>query len=451
MYFLTLCSYGVANLRMPDAYGMLPYGVPILAVAWIALLCSWIHGVPRLPRRTRFVLYAVILYSLGAFMSVWGGDQVDYLLVFKICVFPSVIVLVVLVQHKIKDLQAMLVGLSIGGAALTLYGLYGYLGGDVGTKAERALGYFGITYAPATRNSDVLYIIVPFWCLVGALWSGYGINGSLARKIVAWLALSGLGMALVESYVRGIWLTICITVVFGGVLLMKPRAKVAAAVCVVLLVLIAVAASKGLTGNSEAVPSSVDKLAIRARSIVTLDAEVPGSNSNENRLELLSASLRVGVDASPLGIGVGQLRYIIGDRVGFVANHAENMFVQAFVENGWLSLFGLLWICKLCVGGRLDPTLGVRERFLKGTCRLIGVNLVLYGMVNLLLDSLWFWSVVAVCCAVHLETDGRRKKWTLRKLLPSTSREKCMSTASEPALRAHNTARRLAVDLCGAC
>jgi hypothetical protein len=410
LYFVTLWTYGVAECRLPESFGALPYGVVLLVLCWIALLCSWMNRIWGLPKPTRSALYATGCYILGSLLSVIGATQVDYLLLFKVCAFPTLVVLVIAVQSKLGDVKAAIIALGVGGGLLAIYGLYGFVTWRTGDLTEHVQMYFGVAYTGATRNADALYLIVPFWCLVGALWSGYGTAGSLIRKTLAWCLLTGLGIALTFTYVRGIWITMPLTFLFGGVMLRKwtSKAKLIAGATIALLIL--TAAASGLVNSLEAAGVPASRMLARMNTIASMEQPTSGGNSNENRLDLILGALAIGAKHSPLGIGVGQFRYAIEKYTEFPANHAENMYLQVFAEQGWLSLIGLTWISMLMIGPRLGASFDAETRFVRGTCRLIGVNLVMYAMFNELTESLWFWTVVAVCAAANLEAEAGRCK-----------------------------------------
>lgn len=404
LYFVTLWTYGISSLRLPESLGALPYGVALASLTWLALLCSWTNRIWGFSRQDRWALYATACYVFGSLLSTAGVSDVDYLLVLKVCAFPTLIVLVMVIQHTPAHLRRALIVLGLCGGVLTIYGLYGFLTGATGDPIEHAFMYFGVSYTEATRNGDMQYLIVPFWCLVGALWSGYGIGASVLRRALACILLIGLTAALIMSLVRGIWITIPLTVLFGGVLLRKwtSKAKVVFSAVALLLILAIAGGTVGDWLEDAGVPAA--RLMSRMHTIVTLQQPEFGGNSNEIRIQLITGSLILGVEHSPFGMGVGQLRYKIDELTGIPSNHAENTYLQVFAEQGWLSFGGLIGIWVLAIGPRLDISLDPADRFLRGTCRLLAVNLCMYSLINELTESLWFWSVLAVCIAVNLRS-----------------------------------------------
>jgi len=401
LYFATLGTYAIPELRLPGALGGLPYGVVLIGLTWLAVLWESMFGVEKLTGKSQSALYAVLCYSLGALLSIVGAHDIDYLLVFKMCVFPTIILLVALVQPDLRGLTRLLLVLGVTGILLAGYGLYGFVTGATGAIEEHLLGYFGITYTEATRNGDILYIIVPFWCLAGLLWSRYGVASARWGRVTLWCLLGCLSLALLMSFVRGIWITIPLTCIFGGVLIRKPGKRFAAAAAIA-IALLAITQLGGIIGQlATAWGGSAQQLVARAQTVGTLESSAQASNRNENRLVLIRAAVKIGVESSPFGLGIGQFRNVAPEEAELVVNHAENMYLQVFCEQGWLSLAGLLWICSLTIAPVVDENAPPGIRFVTGTCRLIGLNLLLYALMNLMIDGLWFWSVEAVCISVN--------------------------------------------------
>lgn len=276
-------------------------------------------------------------------------------------------------------LRPFFYGLSTGLALLVLFGWYRYFAVDGGVLSEHALGYWGIKYTEATRNSDAL---VPAIVTATAI-AGLRQPRALWVRVSLWTALSIALPAVVLSCSRSAWIAVTAYLFITSGFRWRLLAQLA--------VLCIIAAAALMLFRHVAAGSIADvALFERAMSIVNPLID----SSNISRTKLLMYALELGLCNPVAGVGPGQFGANVF-RFGYPeldgAMHPENLFMHLFSEYGMaasLSLLVLLWIA--CRTGLRSMTSG---QFTAGAA--MG-SLMLWLQMNSELSSLFIWVMLGV-------------------------------------------------------
>jgi hypothetical protein len=221
----------------------------------------------------------------------------------------------------------------VGLFVATAFGFFHFITGIAGIESERALGYWGIRYMPATRNSDVLYPLLGMIC--GIWWLMVGVG--LRQKLLGLLLGGACTIAVVLSYSRGAWLA-----AFVGIAVLLLVARVSAVGITAILLGFMVIAGVGFGVATELSNllnmDLADGLSARVTSIWNPSAD--STSSNDIRADILMASIAASFQY-PLGVGAGNYRYFINDPE---LGNAENALFTVLGEAGWFGAIALAWI-----------------------------------------------------------------------------------------------------------
>jgi O-antigen ligase len=386
--FLTVGTYAVPELRVADV----PYTVPIagLLVVWMALE----HVLGRPFHVPNWLLVPSLLYVVSVFASTLFAAVPDWPLTFKYAAFGLIPLVVSVAIRNPDTVRGCMICLMVSSFGVLLYGIYGYVTGNVGDPIEHGFGYFGVTYLRATRNSDQLYFLVPF-CVCAAVLLQGRVRLRWWRSLAIVGCLLVLTAVLILSYVRGAWVVMAIvSALWLRRLHVADRSHFAwraAALVAVLGFAVTVWVSR-IGGENRYL------LRERWASIFTLQQRELG-NSNENRLELASQTAATAVRRPFIGVGVGNARYYLFAEGRYHVNHAENVYLQLLIEQGMLGL--AVYLALLGMTCRR-----LKRGWLVGASPLMGsaltavfVGLAVYGMFNNLVDNTWYWTVMALVVA----------------------------------------------------
>lgn len=258
-----------------------------------------------------------------------------------------------------------------------------------GIPQEHLLGYWGIRYAPSTRNSDVLYPTIATILASGLLLG----NGSRWRKNAARAAFVFGLLAVFLSLSRGAWIAMgCGLLAIHGQQLLKPRRLVRffAGTFILAAVVGGVFALLPSTNKNE-----ISNLALIAERVASFGGGDASVVSNADRKVILAKTLE-GMVSYPLGIGVGNIGWFF-DTTTQIGN-AENAYVTLGAEGGWLAmgfftlLIAVLWHAALKAA---QPLPDYASRIPLGLI----TGLATYFLFNYEANSLFVWSTLAVAWA----------------------------------------------------
>jgi hypothetical protein len=262
--------------------------------------------------------------------------------------------------------------------------------GDDGALQSLDLGSRTVFFPRGGFSHYQTYANVFF--ILFCLASGLAAGSSGRSRVVRGGAAALLGLAVVFSFTRGIWLALLAALAIF-VWAFAPRAAPAvvgigaAAILTVLLV-----------------PSS-----LRTRALSMADA-----GTNVERLLLWETAWNMLRDRPLLGVGIGNYRRHQGDYIRsevplrMTRTHAHNIWLQAAVERGVLGMLALLWLAVAVVGeafravGRL-PAGGLPHALAAGSFAALSGFLIDGFVQNNFGDSqvaLLFWlvaGIVVVC------------------------------------------------------
>jgi hypothetical protein len=348
--------------------------------------------------------------------SALFAQEVDVGRSLKLAFFLAAAVLVVRAAEDARAVHVATKGLAISSAAVFAYGAYGFFTGNVGDPIEHGFGYFGVTYAAATRNGDVLYFQTAFWVAVSLFMHARGTVG----RVLAGSMTVAVGAGLAMSLARGTWVSTALALAFVswrcGFLRRRRQAiwigASALAACLVVAGLVAPAESAN--GGEHTLTAAFGRLAQRAETLLTM-ADREGGNSNSIRVALVARALEIASEY-PFGVGVGNAReHLVGIGDGDL-NHVENEYLQLLVEQGLLAVAGLVLLLygTIAAGVRRCQEAQIRSERPWVGWALVGmlVDVSIYGMFNILHESTWFWLVLALaaawarCCAAQAVVPG---------------------------------------------
>jgi O-antigen ligase len=396
LIYLTLGSYAAPQLRLGWGEHAFPYAVPLSVVlAAIVLLHTMKNGGRvKLSSSLCFLTQGYLLSVVG---STLMAREPHIVLAFKYSLMALLPILAALIASRERTLNVALVCLLFSGLGLFAYGAHGYLTWRTGDPAEHALGYFGVTYMMSTRNTDMLYLQVTFWLLLGYRLLGMRRAPFLTRFGVT-VVLLALVLAVIMSLVRGAWVSMSLAFVFMWFLMTRLEPRINRSIVLWRLASIALT----FLGLHYFLPQDKMQLLVdRFGSIFLLSGELHLSNTA--RIALAGEVLSLIVAHPIFGVGVGNLRHHLMDFPYGPVNHAENVYLQVFAEQGvigFVSYVGLiLWVSMRLLRG-LRRARAMSHAVACWALLAIVVNWVIYGLFNNVVDNLWFWAVFGLAAAL---------------------------------------------------
>jgi O-antigen ligase len=287
----------------------------------------------------------------------------------------------------------------------TLVGWYRFISGAGGDEVEHALGYWGIRYTSATRNSDVLYPLVGGAAMLCKIV--FERSRSLVLKSVDASLLFIFCTAVMFSFSRGAWVAyimLIVAVLYRSNIRASSIALAFAATSVTLVLMIyAIEFASQYFG--------VDFGAnLFARFSSIIDPSADTTSSNDIRVDLFFGVLS-GVAQHPLGAGAGNSAFFLYDTDVPLAN-AENAILTAIAEGGLIAAFALAVVLAIGMLGLVRDTkdsVGVQQ--IGG-----GVGLVLFGylLFNHELNSLFVWLLISFALATSVISRDKNPSVTYR-------------------------------------
>lgn len=352
---------------------------PLLLAALAGLLLTSRYGSadrPPVARLGLFVFAAAYLSSV-AVSALEHSPPIN-------AAYP--IVFAVLAIRRPAAIREFVVGFFAGTMLLVLLGWYRFVTGEGGTPSEHALGYWGIKYTLATRNSDAL---APLLGMVGAVFvlSRRTAAGARQRRFIGILALVLCVPALALTYSRSAWLAAAAFLVLAHHGDLRRLVKAALIVAVMGLgLLVAVNAFA-----PELVQSIADLAALAERLRSIYDPSV--DSSNDERRRLLTYAVELGWSHPLAGAGIGQFNCCYGE-FGYpdlkAALHPENLFFHLWAENGIACALGLvIAVASAALDRRPAPEAS-------RLARAVLVTMVIWLQFNSELPSLLVWIVLGL-------------------------------------------------------
>jgi O-antigen ligase len=224
------------------------------------------------------------------------------------------------------------------------------------------------------------------------------------------VALLAAGMFF--SLVRGTWITTSLTLLIIMVIGSRYRPQIRYAFPLFLVVVVACLSGITFLLGQDQIHLIVNRLS----TLSTLS--IDGGNSNLARIDLAGRILRI-IPEHPFGVGVANIRFYLVDFPFGAVNHAENVFLQLCVEQGifGVAIFSYLLVWILSRLGRFvrDTNLRPEEAWVGWALLGIVINWLLYGLFNLMIDSMWYWLVMSL--AVSLCNLTEREMLRYRRML----------------------------------
>jgi hypothetical protein len=192
------------------------------------------------------------------------------------------------------------------------------------------LGYWGIRYTAATRNSDYIYP------MIGLVISYYFIRQGNKIIINEFLSIIYI-LTMFASLSRA-----AILIGFFSMLFYHRRLFIYFFIAVALYI------SFGLI-------NLFDIYAPIVYSVLDIKLESSGTFSNGERLGIISDALSASIE-NPFGYGIDNYNSIGYNSIGRISNTAENAYLTILVERGWFAIFffvsSLFWMYKASLNNR---------------------------------------------------------------------------------------------------
>ena len=296
------------------------------------------------------------------------------------------------IRWNTTELTSIWGGVILSSLVLTAIGLARYIFGYHGAESEHSAGaltalagghyvYFGISYTPSTRNSDFLYLTVPF--LAAITWFTMAPSRWLAP--LAALVLAGLPIFLSNSRSGWIATGVAVFLVFRKyfrvwiLLILIPVAFLSAE-------FLGIPAVTMVLNQSKAVVMSLVSPAQAAAEISN-----EGAFSNDDRVDLVRQGV-LEVIKAPLGSGA---MVNFGKHYCPRVVHFENFYLDLLVVFGILGvgcvflLFGMpLLYHQKCAGSKMP---GLYSLALSSF-----TMLVIMSAFNSVMDFAFFWFLLAL-------------------------------------------------------
>jgi hypothetical protein len=271
-----------------------------------------------------------------------------------------------------------------------ILGYYRFVFLEGGILTEHLLGYWGIRYTPATRNSDVLYPLVAAILSAGLIRNA----SSQGMRAILMLASSFSITAVVLTQSRSGWIALLVAAVTMYWTAFRPlRSGKQGIVWILLAIVISLVIVASLPEQYS------DLLLSRAKTILGAEQEV-AETSNVERMERYTSVVTV-IANNPLGIGVGNYSCAVGE-IDREVKHAENAYLTLTMEGGWVA--GVSFVAILLY---LYQRLRIRVQNSHASGDQVGgvsttllIALAAYFLFNDEVNSLFVWSLLSAVGSV---------------------------------------------------
>jgi O-antigen ligase len=402
IFLLSLGSYPIEDLRL-NIFGLL---VPAPSLILALILIILIHHALVMRRNDvlssvdpKLVALSVLLGGLLTMSTIGAGavSRCDAATLDNLKWIPYIIgfPLLAVILSRLSQ-NAMWSALLVACSIAVVLGYYRFLFLEGGVHVEHLLGYWGIRYTPATRNSDVLYP------LVAAILSAGLIRNASSQGMRAILTLSAILSitAVVLTQSRSGWIALLVAAVMMYWTVFRPlRSEKGGAVWILLAIVVPLVIVASLQEQY------ADLLLSRAKTILGVEQEV-GEASNVERMERYTSVVTV-MASNPLGIGVGNFSCAVGE-IDREVKHAENAYLTLTMEGGWVAGVSFVAIL-LYLFQRLRKQAQnshAPDGQVDGMSITLLVSLAVYFLFNDEVNSLFVWSLLAVVASVVPRRQG---------------------------------------------
>lgn len=327
----------------------------------------------------RMVLWCFALsYSISVTVALTVSDAVAIN-----SVYPFLFICFCL--RRPRDIRLFFYGLFIGLTVLMLFGWYRFITVDGGVISEHLLGYWGIKYTEATRNSDAITPTIVTAISIACLHQ----KQQLWVKVLLWVVLL-IGLpAVILTYSRSAWFAlIAFIVIFNG---LNWRVLVQ-------MLAFAVIVGAALMILQDFAVMADENAALLERAMSIINPEI--YSSNISRSKLLIYAFELGLCNPIIGVGPGQFGTyvsILGYPELTGALHPENLFMHLFSEYGIASALSLMAV--LGIASREGLRSRTSDQVISGAA--IGA-LILWLQMNSELSSLFIWVLLGVLASVAM-------------------------------------------------
>lgn len=379
-FFALLSTYPIAEIRVDFNSFQLPFVLfPYLAIATYTSLIGGLNF--EFERSEKYLAYLFLtlffstlvkfLFDQSAF-SLERSKGIIYFLA------PFFLIPLLKSLPRVKLLTITLLAIVIP----VLIGWYRFKTGEGGIESEHNLNYWGIRYAEASRNSDVLYPI----SLVLISLELSVLTRSIFKTGLCWLAIFLGVTATALSLSRGGWIALAIGM-FHFLRLQKRQKRNIATLIVIFIILIALYVIFAENFSDEIINRFISIGEFSDREV-----------SNFDRILIIMKSLEAMISL-PFGTGFGYSDTVM--RVdGNTLGNSENGWLTIAVEGGFLAfIFSIL----------LTKALIVRCRRSSSPVGLPLFSLLFtYLIFNYELNSIFFWTMVSIAWAMLSEEGINR-------------------------------------------
>lgn len=396
MFLLSLGSYPIEDLRL-DIFGLL---VPAPSLIFALILITLTHHALVMRRYDvlssvdpKLVALSVLLGGLLTMSTISAGavSRCDAATFDNLKWIPYIIgfPLLAAILSCLSE-RAMWSALLVACMITVVLGYYRFVFLEGGIQAEHLLGYWGIRYTPATRNSDVLYPLVAAILSAGLIRNASSQSMRAILTLVASLSIA----AVVLTQSRSGWIALLVAAVTMYWTAFRPlRSEKGGIVWVLLATVVPLIIVASLPEQYS------DLLLSRAKTIFGVEQEVAEA-SNVERMERYTSVVTV-MASNPLGIGVGNFSCAVGE-IDREVKHAENAYLTLAMEGGWVAGVSFVAILlylfqRLRKRGQNSQAFGGQVGGISAT---LLAALAVYFFFNDEVNSLFVWSLLSVVGSV---------------------------------------------------
>lgn len=396
MFLLSLGSYPIEDFRL-DVLGLL---VPAPSLILALILITLTHYALVMRRSDvlssvdpKLVVLSVLLGGMLTMSTIGVGSvsRCDAATFDNLKWIPYIIgfPLLAAIFSRLSE-RAMWSALLVACMITVILGYYRFVFLEGGTQAEHLLGYWGIRYTSATRNSDVLYPLVAAILSAGLI----GNTSSQRTRAILTITASLSITAVVLTQSRSGWIALLVAAVSMYWTTFRPlHSKKGGIVWALLAIVVPLVIVASLPTQYS------DLLLSRAKTILGAEQEV-GETSNVERIERYTSVVTVMAN-NPLGIGVGNFSCAIGE-IDREVKHAENAYLTLTMEGGWVAgvSFALILLYLYQRLRRLAQNCHASGGQVGGISTTLLVALAAYFLFNDEVNSLFVWSLLSVVGSV---------------------------------------------------
>jgi len=334
LFIFSIVTYPIPSIRLFN----FPYFIILVFLLNLFFIFSFIMGKISI---NKIILFPVIIIIISIYQNFYRYNSFNELIFNQTIFLISFLIMTHFFYYNKRMINNLIVILLCSGVLLFIYGLYGYITGNIGTEAKTInwlinARYFGIHYTDSTRNSDVHYFAFPFIYLFNYFL--YKDKDNFFKRFFSLILIIFFIMAIALSFSRAAWLSIFFAILFSIKLSFSKSIKIFLLFIIIIIIIIIALNFFGM----------YDYFLNRFSTIFLVFSDENLSESDLSRLELIKTSAEIFIN-NPFGIGVDQSRYEYAKYGIYNRFHSENNYLNVLTENG---LFGaifyyFLWIYPL--------------------------------------------------------------------------------------------------------